>query len=162
MITRGVNLWYNSGGLWDGLSIHNVSGATLAAAAGIWVEDSIPLFTNSNVTRSDNGIIVRHISQDATTRPTFLNTKVENCQYRGVLVERFDHTNYSNLQTNAIFDVLEIRGTGGPGAKTPGLGIGAAFDLNTSGVRVTNTIICLLYTSPSPRDKRQSRMPSSA
>ena len=24
------------------------------------------------------------------------------------------------------------------------------------------TIICLLYTSPSPRDKRQSRMPSSA
>ena len=26
--------------------------------------------------------------------------------------------------------------------------------------KVTN--ICLLYTSPSPRDKRQSRMPSSA
>ena len=33
--------------------------------------------------------------------------------------------------------------------------------------RVTDTItdvckLCLLYTSPSPRDKRQSRMPSSA
>ena len=26
----------------------------------------------------------------------------------------------------------------------------------------TDTLICLLYTSPSPRDKRQSRMPSSA
>ena len=26
----------------------------------------------------------------------------------------------------------------------------------------TNDYICLLYTSPSPRDKRQSRMPSSA
>ena len=26
----------------------------------------------------------------------------------------------------------------------------------------TNIITCLLYTSPSPRDKRQSRMPSSA
>ena len=25
-----------------------------------------------------------------------------------------------------------------------------------------NRIVCLLYTSPSPRDKRQSRMPSSA
>ena len=24
------------------------------------------------------------------------------------------------------------------------------------------SIVCLLYTSPSPRDKRQSRMPSSA
>ena len=26
----------------------------------------------------------------------------------------------------------------------------------------SNIIVCLLYTSPSPRDKRQSRMPSSA
>ena len=26
----------------------------------------------------------------------------------------------------------------------------------------TGSYICLLYTSPSPRDKRQSRMPSSA
>ena len=25
-----------------------------------------------------------------------------------------------------------------------------------------HTLVCLLYTSPSPRDKRQSRMPSSA
>ena len=25
-----------------------------------------------------------------------------------------------------------------------------------------NSLVCLLYTSPSPRDKRQSRMPSSA
>ena len=28
--------------------------------------------------------------------------------------------------------------------------------------RVTSINSCLLYTSPSPRDKRQSRMPSSA
>ena len=28
--------------------------------------------------------------------------------------------------------------------------------------RVPPLILCLLYTSPSPRDKRQSRMPSSA
>ena len=28
--------------------------------------------------------------------------------------------------------------------------------------RFGNLIACLLYTSPSPRDKRQSRMPSSA
>ena len=30
------------------------------------------------------------------------------------------------------------------------------------GFEVEQMIICLLYTSPSPRDKRQSRMPSSA
>ena len=28
--------------------------------------------------------------------------------------------------------------------------------------KVANIVSCLLYTSPSPRDKRQSRMPSSA
>ena len=32
------------------------------------------------------------------------------------------------------------------------------FTMHKSG----NTLGCLLYTSPSPRDKRQSRMPSSA
>ena len=29
-------------------------------------------------------------------------------------------------------------------------------------IEATNSKVCLLYTSPSPRDKRQSRMPSSA
>ena len=39
------------------------------------------------------------------------------------------------------------------------LGVSAANAvLTTAGVSLT----CLLYTSPSPRDKRQSRMPSSA
>ena len=141
LITRGVNLWWNSGGVWSDISITNTSGATLAAAAAVWVEDSIPLFTNLSVSKSDNGIIVRHISEGTTTRPTFLDAKVEDCQYRGILVERLDHTNYSNLQTNAVFSGLEIRGTGGPDAKTPGLGIGASFDVNTSGVRVTDALI---------------------
>ena len=34
--------------------------------------------------------------------------------------------------------------------------------LNSEGFFVIKNINCLLYTSPSPRDKRQSRMPSSA
>ena len=32
----------------------------------------------------------------------------------------------------------------------------------TNGITLEPDTICLLYTSPSPRDKRQSRMPSSA
>ena len=48
--------------------------------------------------------------------------------------------------------------------------IGFAISLTTSSVLLSNGIwrdmwtlcACLLYTSPSPRDKRQSRMPSSA
>ena len=38
----------------------------------------------------------------------------------------------------------------------------ATFDLMLRIYQPSNLIICLLYTSPSPRDKRQSRMPSSA
>ena len=35
-------------------------------------------------------------------------------------------------------------------------------ELGNATNRVTGDMVCLLYTSPSPRDKRQSRMPSSA
>ena len=38
-------------------------------------------------------------------------------------------------------------------------GIGASLVLK---VRVWNSLVCLLYTSPSPRDRQKSRMPSSA
>ena len=88
LITRGVNMWFNSGGIWDQVSVENITGATLAASSGFWIEDSVPLFTDSQISTSDNGIIVRHISQDSTTRPTFINTTIEDSQYRGVLVER--------------------------------------------------------------------------
>ena len=33
---------------------------------------------------------------------------------------------------------------------------------NSEGSRTTPSVVCLLYTSPSPRDQRGSRMPSSA
>ena len=38
----------------------------------------------------------------------------------------------------------------------------AASELSVRSIDVERKKICLLYTSPSPRDKRQSRMPSSA
>ena len=45
----------------------------------------------------------------------------------------------------------------------PGLRFGLAGTIGSQlDLRSTELQICLLYTSPSPRDKRQSRMPSSA
>ena len=38
----------------------------------------------------------------------------------------------------------------------------AGCHLAELGIPYSDPIACLLYTSPSPRDKRQSRMPSSA
>ena len=40
--------------------------------------------------------------------------------------------------------------------------IGAKWETFANFWRTTQLEYCLLYTSPSPRDKRQSRMPSSA
>ena len=107
----------------------------MAIAAGIWVEDSIPLIEDSIVSRSDNGIFVRHITDGWTTRPTFESVVVESSMYRGVMVEQYNHSQYSNLPLNAIFNDITVRGTGGPGAKTSGLSV-AAFDINTSGVHI--------------------------
>ena len=45
-------------------------------------------------------------------------------------------------------------------AKQPNSGIRKAVKISL--IRTGNKLTCLLYTSPSPRDKRQSRMPSSA
>ena len=121
VITRGLNQWGSSGGLLSDLQISNVSGATLAIGAGMWIEDSFPLISDSSVNRCDNGIYVRHITQGWTTRPTIDSTVVENSMYRGVMVEQYNHSQYSNLPLNAVFNDLEVRGTGGPGAKAQGL-----------------------------------------
>ena len=43
-----------------------------------------------------------------------------------------------------------------------GLGTPEMAPLSTGLGEIYQYVVCLLYTSPSPRDKRQSRMPSSA
>ena len=43
-----------------------------------------------------------------------------------------------------------------------GLALGDDIDLAIADYADDDLWACLLYTSPSPRDKRQSRMPSSA
>ena len=57
----------------------------------------------------------------------------------------------------------------GPPARSIGEDVGGLYEIwNTESTPFTTkgfedkADICLLYTSPSPRDKRQSRMPSSA
>ena len=52
--------------------------------------------------------------------PTFTNVVIEDSQYRGVMVEQYNHSQFSNLPINSIFTNLVIRGTGGVDAKTPG------------------------------------------
>ena len=140
LITRAINYWGNSGGLLSDLEISNISGATLAVSTGIWVEDSRPLFSGVDIQRCDNGIFVRHITEGWITRPTFHQVVIEDSKYRGVMVEQYNHSQFNNLPAHAIFNDIEIRGTGGPNAETQGLGF-SAFEVNTSGVVLDNALI---------------------
>ena len=56
--------------------------------------------------------------------------------------------------------VLSISGDGGFGQYLAEINTAVKYDMNITHIMMNNG--CLLYTSPSPRDKRQSRMPSSA
>ena len=139
LTTRGVNMWGDSSGFLRDLSISNISAVGTGGwlSAGIWVEDSVVLFDNVSIDRSDNGIWVQHISETVSTRPTFWDTTVTNSMYRGVYVEQYNHSNY-NSPLNAIFDNLEVRDSGSAGAKTPGLCF-QAIGVNTSGVDIRNS-----------------------
>ena len=55
---------------------------------------------------------------------------------------------------------IEVIGVGGGGSNAVNRMINS--DLDGVSFRVLNTDACLLYTSPSPRDRSLSRMPSSA
>ena len=82
---------------------------------------------------------------------------------------------------NPLICAASVVGAGlaiGLGAIGPGIGQGTAAGQAVEGIarqpeaegKIRGTLLlslafmeaCLLYTSPSPRDKRQSRMPSSA
>ena len=139
LTTRGINMWGDSSGFLRDLVISNISAVGTGGwlSAGVWIEDSVALFDTVSVDRSDTGIWVQHINQSMNTRPTFWDTTVTNSMYRGVFVEQTNRSNF-NTPLNAIFDNLEVRGSGGPNAKTPGLCY-HAIGVNTSGIDLTNS-----------------------
>jgi hypothetical protein len=139
LTTRGINMWGDSSGFLRDLEISNISAVGTGGwlSAGIWVEDSVALFDNVSIDRSDNGIWVQHISDSVSTRPTFWDTTVTHSMYRGVYVEQYNHSNF-NAPLNAIFDNLEVSGSGKIGSKTPGICF-HAIGVNTSGIDLRNS-----------------------
>ncbi|MAI40575.1 MAG: hypothetical protein CMA09_04695 [Euryarchaeota archaeon] len=138
-LTRAVNIWGGSGGVLRNLVMSNISGSSWAISAGVWVEDSQPLLVNVSVDRADHGVVVRHIDDSGYTRAVFRDCTVSNSMYRGVYVDKENHSNYTNYET-ADFTNLTVRGTGGPGAKTPNIAY-AAIDLNATGAWFENTLV---------------------
>ena len=139
ILTRAVNIWGGSGGLIQGITVDNCSGSTWAMAAGIWVEDSQPLLTNITVDKSDTGMVIRHIDDGGYTHAVVRHAHISDSMYRGVYVDKNNHTNYTNYET-ADFTNLTISGTGGPNAKTANIGY-AALEVNATGAWFDDTLI---------------------
>ena len=139
ILTRAVNIWGGSGGLIQGITVDNCTGSSWAMAAGIWVEDSQPLLTNISISSSDTGIVIRHIDDGGYTHAVVRHAHISDSMYRGVYVDKNNHTNYTNYET-ADFTNLTITGTGGPDAKTPNIGY-AALEVNATGAWFDDTLI---------------------
>ncbi len=139
ILTRAVNIWGGSGGLIQGITVDNCTGSTWAMAAGIWVEDSQPLLTNITINTSDTGMVIRHIDDGGYTHAVVRHAHISDSMYRGVYVDKNNHTNYTNYET-ADFTNLTITGTGGPNAKTANIGY-AALEVNATGAWFDDTLI---------------------
>ena len=138
-LLRGLNLWGASGGLYRDIVMDNISGSVLGEAAGVWVEDSVPLFEDLRIDKSDTGIIVRHIDDSGYTRAVFRDVDISNSMYRGVYLDKNNHTNYTNYET-ADFTNLTVRGTGSSGATSPGIAF-AAIEINATGAWMENVLV---------------------
>ena len=139
VLTRAVNIWGGSGGLIQGITVDNCTGSSWAMVAGVWVEDSQPLLTNISIDRSDSGIVIRHIDDGGYTHGVVRNAFISNSMYRGVYVDKNNHTNYTNYET-ADFTNLTVVGTGGPDAKTANIGY-AAIEVNATGAWFDDTVV---------------------
>ena len=139
VVTRGLNIWGNSGGIIRNVSIANVTGATLAQAAGVWVEDSVPLIEHIDIDKSDHGLIVRHMDDGSITRAVIRDMNISNSMYKAVILDKDDRTNYTNYQS-AIIEGLTVSGTGTSGAKTPGLAT-ATIEINATGAWIEDAYL---------------------
>ena len=137
---RGLNIWGGSGGMFRNVVINNVTAEGASAlSAGVWVEDSQPLITNISIDKSDYGILVRHIDDGGYTRAVVRDCVVSNSMYRGIYIDKANHTNYTNYET-ADFTNTVVSGTGGPGAKTANIGY-AGIEVNATGAWFENTTV---------------------
>ena len=163
----GVIIFFDSDIFVDNTSFTNNTGDGASA-----ISTSFNTLTIQNST-FDNNIFGRDIDQvqpSAAVSTRNSTTVIENSSFTnnsgtaGALdVSSFVNINTSSLTiTNSVF------------AANEGISSGA-ISLNSTPTLISNSLItdnvsansgggirCLLYTSPSPRDKRQSRMPSSA
>ena len=114
------------------------------AQAGLQVYSGISLATNSNEAITPNGTAHKgyHLGADA---------RLNSGNMYFIIGGQFHAIEYIGVSDGSFFSVNENMNWGK-------LRAGLGFNV----INIIEEKICLLYTSPSPRDRTRSRMPSSA
>ena len=87
---------------------------------------------------------------------------IGDSQTRSTLYDRFKSQLYSENIIHPSAIVGQEAKLGQHNHVLPGAIINAGARIGNNNILNTASIVCLLYTSPSPRDRQKSRMPSSA
>ena len=99
------------------------------------------------------GVLIT-LDTDSTEVTVCVGDEISDAVYAKVWEEEGDASIYAITDSDGV--ILNL--LHGPKFQFEGTSVGTDFIYHIS----TVGNVCLLYTSPSPRDKRQSRMPSSA
>jgi len=134
--TSAINVWGESTGMVSDVLIENVSGNALATVSGIWLENSNTIFSNITIQKAEYGVVIKHADDDVRTSPVFTDLSISNATWKGLWVEKVDHSNYSNY-LQATINGLNISGTGGPGSSNPGNAL-ATIEINSTAVNISN------------------------
>ena len=117
------------------------------------VFDSVSIATTYKEKLAEHGVVFCSISEAVKDYPELIE------RYLGTVVPSND--NYFAALNSAVFSdgsfVFIPKGVECP------MELSTYFRINSGDTgQFERTLICLLYTSPSPRDRQKSRMPSSA
>ena len=93
------------------------------------------------------------------TRPEFTDYDFEGSTLSYLVDVLAYNTYYNSFNANMALNEIFINSAS---SRDNVVGIAKLLNYVPRSFRAAQACVCLLYTSPSPRDKRQSRMPSSA
>ena len=106
----------------------------------------------------------QNIEKIEAVKPGFINIKFNNLFWENFLKQTVNLKNYGSSNSNSKKYLVEFVSANPTGPLHVGHCRGAILgDVISNLLKFNNNeVTCLLYTSPSPRDRTRSRMPSSA
>ena len=109
---------------------------------------------NTQVNKLNKALVLKTRAQTIKLNTKGASSEIKKLEDR---INRLGRTVTVNLRTNEQRETRNSSGSSGGGGASTAIALSPATQFKQANVE-----LCLLYTSPSPRDRQKSRMPSSA